>query len=44
MMSLLEDEYLSGFFWQEPSAKRAGQAKQGGVQCPDLVHRGNAGP
>lgn len=27
-MSLLEDEYLSGFFWQEPSAKRAGQSKR----------------
>ena len=27
-MSLLEDEYLSRFFWQEPSAKRAGQSKK----------------
>jgi hypothetical protein len=28
VMSLLEDEYLSGYFWQEPSAKRAGQSKK----------------
>jgi hypothetical protein len=28
VMTLLEDQYLSGFFWQEPSAKRAGQAKK----------------
>jgi hypothetical protein len=28
VMSLLEDEYLSSFFWQEPSAKRAGQSKK----------------
>ncbi len=27
-MSLLEDEYLSGFFWQEPSARRAGQSRK----------------
>ena len=27
-MSLLEDEYLSSYFWQEPSAKRAGQSKR----------------
>jgi len=28
VMSLLEDEYLSSFFWKEPSAKRAGQSKK----------------
>jgi len=28
VMSLLEDEYLSGYFWQEPSAKRAGQSRK----------------
>ena len=28
MIALLEDQYLSGFFWQEPSVKRAGQAKR----------------
>ncbi len=28
VMSLLEDEYLSSFFWQEPSAKRAGQSRK----------------
>lgn len=28
VMTLLEDEFLSGFFWQEPSAKRAGQSKK----------------
>lgn len=28
VMSLLGDEYLSGFFWQEPSAKRAGQSRK----------------
>ena len=28
VMTLLEDEYLSGYFWQEPSAKRAGQSKK----------------
>jgi len=28
VLSLLDDEYLSGFFWQEPSAKRAGQSKK----------------
>ena len=28
VMSLLEDEYLSSFFWQEPCAKRAGQSKK----------------
>jgi hypothetical protein len=28
VMSLLEDEYLSGFFWQEPSARRAGQSRK----------------
>ena len=28
VMSLLEDEYLSGSFWEEPSAKRAGQSKK----------------
>ena len=28
VMSLLEDEYLSRFFWQEPSAKRAGQSRK----------------
>ncbi len=28
VMSLLEDEYLSGFFWQDPCAKRAGQARK----------------
>lgn len=27
VMALLEDQYLSGFFWQAPSAQRAGQAK-----------------
>ena len=28
VMSLLDDEYLSSFFWQEPSARRAGQSKK----------------
>lgn len=28
VMTLLEDEYLSSFFWQEPGAKRAGQSKR----------------
>ena len=28
VMSLLEDEYLSRFFWQEPSARRAGQSRK----------------
>jgi len=28
IMSLLEDEYLSEFFWQEPCAKRAGQSRK----------------
>ncbi len=28
VMSLLEDEYLSGYFWEEPGAKRAGQSKK----------------
>ena len=28
VMAVLEDEYLSGFFWQEPSTKRAGQARK----------------
>lgn len=28
VMSLLEDEYLSSFFWQEPSARRAGQSRK----------------
>ncbi len=28
VMSLLEDEYLSSFFWQEPFAKRAGQSRK----------------
>jgi len=28
VMSLLEDEHLSTFFWEEPSAKRAGQSKK----------------
>ncbi len=28
VMSLLEDEYLSGYFWEEPCAKRAGQSKK----------------
>ena len=28
VMSLLEDEDLSSFFWQEPTAKRAGQSRK----------------
>lgn len=28
VIALLEDQYLSGYFWQEPSVKRAGQAKR----------------
>ena len=28
VMSLLEDEYLSGYFWEEPCAKRSGQSKK----------------
>jgi hypothetical protein len=28
VMSLLDDEYLSRYFWEEPSAKRAGQSKK----------------
>ncbi len=28
VMTLLEDEYLSNFFWKEPSTKRAGQSKK----------------
>ena len=28
VMSLLEDEYLSNFFWEEPCAKRAGQSRK----------------
>ncbi len=28
VITLLEDEYLSGFFWQEPSARRAGQSRK----------------
>ena len=28
VMSLLDDEYLSSFFWQEPTGKRAGQSKK----------------
>ncbi len=28
VMSLLEDEYLSGYYWEEPCAKRAGQSKR----------------
>ena len=28
MMSLLDDEYLSGYFWQEPSASRARQSRR----------------
>jgi hypothetical protein len=28
VISLLDDEYLSSFFWQEPSAKRAGQSRK----------------
>ncbi len=28
VMSLLEDEYLSSFFWQDPSDKRASQSKK----------------
>ena len=27
-MSLLDDEYLSSFFWQEPCSSRAGKAKR----------------
>ena len=27
-MSLLEDEYLSSFFWQDPSDKRASKSKK----------------
>jgi hypothetical protein len=27
-MALLDDEYLSGFFWQEPSSSRAGKSKR----------------
>jgi len=28
VMTLLDDEYLSSFFWQEPCAKRAGQSRK----------------
>ena len=28
VMTLLEDEYLSSYFWKEPGAKRAGQSKK----------------
>ena len=28
VMSLLDDEYLSSFFWQEPCPKRAGQSRK----------------
>ena len=28
VMSLLEDEYLSGYFWEEPGAERAGKSKK----------------
>ncbi len=28
VLSLLGDQHLSGFFWQEPSAKRAGQSRK----------------
>jgi len=28
VMALLEDEYLSSFFWQDPCAKRAGQSRK----------------
>lgn len=29
VMSLLEDEYLSGYFWKDPTEKRARQSKKG---------------
>ncbi len=28
VLSLLDDEFLSGFFWQEPSQRRAGQVRK----------------
>jgi hypothetical protein len=28
VMALLEDEYVSSFFWEEPSVKRAGQSRK----------------
>jgi hypothetical protein len=28
VMSLLDDEYLSRYFWEEPTPKRAGQSKK----------------
>ena len=33
VMALLEDQYLSDYFWQEPSLKRAGRAKRTAVDA-----------
>jgi hypothetical protein len=34
VLSLLDDEYLSRYFWEEPSSKRAGQSKKAKYDAP----------
>jgi hypothetical protein len=39
VISLLDDEYVSAYFWQEPTAERGKKGPKIGVQCAKLVHR-----
>ena len=44
VMSLLDDEYLSGFFWQEPSAERGKTSAEGRRTMPRPGTSSSDGP
>lgn len=41
VMLILDDEYLSGYFWQEPTSKRAGQSKKAKYDAQTWYIEGN---
>ncbi|MFW5693084.1 MAG: hypothetical protein ACOCWL_02610 [Thermoguttaceae bacterium] len=43
VISLLDDHYLSGFFWQEPFGQTGRAIAESGVQCTHVVHRAALG-
>lgn len=41
VMLILDDEFLSGYFWQEPTSKRAGQSKKAKYDAQTWYLQGN---
>jgi hypothetical protein len=41
VMKMLDDEYLSQYFWEEPSQKRANQSKKAKYNAQTWYHEGN---